>query len=433
MHSIEQLKSGELIHNKHIKLSCGLKEFPEELFASENTLETLDLSGNQLSSLPHDFYRFKKLKILFCSDNLFTELPKVLGTCEQLEMIGFKSNQISVISEKALPIQTRWLILTNNKIKSLPSSIGNCFRLQKVALAGNLLSSLPEEMANCKNLELLRISANQFQSIPDWLVSMPKLAWLAVSGNRWNKNHAQSTAIDRINWNELDLKELLGEGASGHIYKSVWRNGSLRKDVAVKVFKGDVTSDGYPEDEMQACIGAGKHPNLYGLLGTVFGHPQQKLALVMNLISSDFKNLGGPPSLSSCTRDTFESTAQISCEKVHFIVTQIAEVASHLHSNNIMHGDLYAHNILINANSDVLLGDFGAASFYDTNSKQAAFFQKIEVRAWACLLDDLLNLVPNQERATESFNNLSLLRDQCMQENVSARPDFKSLLQIIDF
>jgi Leucine-rich repeat (LRR) protein len=38
----------------------------------------LDLTGNQLSELP-DAGRMQKLRILFCSENNFTELPEVLG------------------------------------------------------------------------------------------------------------------------------------------------------------------------------------------------------------------------------------------------------------------------------------------------------------------------------------------------------------------
>src|SRR5438552_2724014 len=126
MHTLAQLKSGELKGISHLKLSCRLTEFPPEIFDLADTLEKLDLSGNQLSSLPEDFGRLHKLKIVFFSDNLFTELPEVLSHCPELEMIGFKSNQINFISEKTFTPQLRWLILTNNKVEVLPKSIGKC-------------------------------------------------------------------------------------------------------------------------------------------------------------------------------------------------------------------------------------------------------------------------------------------------------------------
>ena len=68
MQTLQQLLSGELIGTKKLKLSCGLTEFPSEIFTLADTLELLDLSGNQLSQLPEDFGRFKKLKIAFFSE-----------------------------------------------------------------------------------------------------------------------------------------------------------------------------------------------------------------------------------------------------------------------------------------------------------------------------------------------------------------------------
>ena len=75
-----------------------------------DTLELLDLSGNQLSALPADFARLHQLRVLFASDNAFTELPSVLGQCPKLSMIGFKANRIGQVSASALPVGLRWLI-----------------------------------------------------------------------------------------------------------------------------------------------------------------------------------------------------------------------------------------------------------------------------------------------------------------------------------
>ncbi|HSC84979.1 MAG TPA: leucine-rich repeat domain-containing protein, partial [Pseudomonas sp.] len=90
MHTLEQLRRGELVGCQRLDLSCDLQAFPEEIFDLADSLEVLNLSGNQLSSLPADLPRLHKLKVLFCSDNPFASVPEVLGDCAQLEMIGFK-------------------------------------------------------------------------------------------------------------------------------------------------------------------------------------------------------------------------------------------------------------------------------------------------------------------------------------------------------
>ncbi len=429
MQTLAQLQSGELKGSKSLKLSCGLTSFPQEIFELADTLELLDLSTNKLSFLPDNFGQLKKLKIAFFSENLFTELPQVLADCPELEMIGFKANQISYISEETFTPQLRWLILTNNRLGTLPKSIGKCLRLQKCALAGNRLKALPEEMSNCRNLELLRISANQLTELPSWLFSLPRLSWLAFSGNPCSHTIPLTSDLQEIAFEELQLKEQLGEGASGIISKAIWKNGES-KDVAVKIFKGEVTSDGLPDDEMNACITAGLHPNLIKVLGKVHSHPQQKQGLVLELIPPVFKNLGNPPNYQTCSRDTYPAGTAFSLKETINIAAGIASVTAHLHEQGIMHGDLYAHNTLIDNEANALLGDFGAASAYDRNSAFAPSIERIEVRAFGCLLDDLLNHLNEADSATS--NALRKLQVDCMNENVMSRPNFGAITKQMD-
>lgn len=186
MHTLEQLRSGALKGIKRLDLSAGLTEFPPEIFELADSLEILNLSDNLLCQLPDDLDRLCHLRILFCSANRFVEFPTVLQKCKSLEMVGFKSNQICHVPEGALPRLLRWLILTDNRLESLPDDLGDCLRLQKLMLAGNRLRALPASLANCTELELLRISANTLEQMPAWISGHPKLAWLAFGGNPFN-------------------------------------------------------------------------------------------------------------------------------------------------------------------------------------------------------------------------------------------------------
>ena len=426
MHTLAQLKSGSLKNLTAIKLSEGLTVFPEEIFEHAETLEVLDLSGNKLTALPDTFPALKKLKILFLSMNQFTVFPTVLKTLTDIDIIGFKANQIKTIPEESIPTNLRWLILTDNCIEALPVSIGKCTKLQKVMLAGNCLQTLPDAMAACTNIQLLRISSNQIARLPDWFKALPKLSWLAYSSNPCQLSVAANHALESIPWQELSIQEKLGEGASGIISKAVWQMPGVAapKPVAVKVFKGAVTSDGLPEDEMQACLQAGSHDNLVKVLGAISGHPFYKPGLVMELIDPGYVNLGGPPSLVTCTRDTFGVDTQFTIEQVIRITKGIASAAQQLHERGIMHGDLYAHNILINDDAHALFGDFGAATLYDPRQHGMAWLERIEVRAFGCLLDDLLQFVP-AESARKGV--LCALRDACMDRLITQRPDFKTI------
>ena len=124
MHSLEQLRSGALIGARRLDLSCGLQALPPEVFDLADTLEVLNLSGNLLSSLPHDLPRLHRLKVIFCSNNPFAQLPEVLGDCAALQVVGFKACRLAHVSGAALPPSLRWLILTDNAITELPDEVG---------------------------------------------------------------------------------------------------------------------------------------------------------------------------------------------------------------------------------------------------------------------------------------------------------------------
>ena len=428
--TLAQLRSGQLSGVTQLCLNEQLKEFPKEVFTLADSLQVLDLSHNQISRLPAEFSCLKNLRILFLSHNRFESVPEILAQCPALEMIGFKSNQITEFAEDALPLQTRWLILTDNKIMRLPDSIGKLQNLQKLALAGNEIQNIPAAMAQCKNLELVRLSANQLNEIPDAFLHLPKLSWLAVAGNAFNRESTElHSDIVSVPLSTIALADILGEGASGVIHKAQWlqQPPSLKgasKKIAVKIFKAEVTSDGYPADELANCLRAGEHKSLVKVIAQI--QESESKGLVMELIPSDYRNLGMPPSLQTCTRDTFNQR-KFTVADILTITSAMAETMVHLHKLHISHGDLYAHNIMVDDDANALLGDFGAASDISMlPAKQKKLIQAVEVRAFACLLDDLLSIC----RAPESFKigaKLIILRDECMQEDVSARPDFKAI------
>lgn len=423
MNTLQQLRDGELAGARHVKLACGLTEFPAELFALADSLEILDLSGNALTHLPDDLPRLHRLRVLFCSGNPFSELPAVLGRCPQLQMIGFKGCRIATVPAAALPTKLRWLILTDNRIAALPPEIGQCTQLQKLMLAGNRLSELPPAMAACHQLELLRISANHLTALPEWLLALPRLAWLAYAGNPFCEKQP-AVAVDRIDWSALALGEKLGEGASGIIHRADWRAGDETQAVAVKLFKGALTSDGLPASEMHACLTAGGHPNLIPVLGRLAGHPAQADGLVMALVGEGFRTLAGPPSLESCTRDVYAVDTRFSPDAALRLAHGIASAARHLHAQGISHGDLYAHNILHREDGSVLLGDFGAASPLDvSNHAEAIALQRIEVRAFACLLEELLACC----RRPPALQPLAELQASCADTRPERRPLFAEI------
>lgn len=101
----------------------------------------------------------------------------------------------------------------------------------------------------------------------------------------------------------------------------------------------------------------------------------------------------------------------------------IASAAQHLHARALMHGDLYAHNILLSG-QQALLGDFGAASFTSQHSpEQTQALQRVEVWAFGYLLEELLARCSNSNDPLCA--RLPALREACLNDVPARRPRFE--------
>jgi serine/threonine protein kinase len=152
----------------------------------------------------------------------------------------------------------------------------------------------------------------------------------------------------------------------------------------------------------------------------------------MALIDASFGNLAGPPSLASCTRDVYAENTLFTLDTALRIVLGIAAAAQHLHAQGIMHGDLYAHNILHCPQGRALLGDFGAASVFARDDQVLTnALQRIEVRAFGCLLEELIARCIATVDGENARKTLIALQADCAQERVSARPLFDEIVAIL--
>jgi hypothetical protein len=423
MHTLEQLRSGALAGTRRLDLSCDLEALPPEVFDLADTLEVLNLSGNRLSTLPHDLPRLHRLKVIFCSNNPFTHLPEVLGDCAGLQVVGFKACKITDVPGPALPPLLRWLILTDNAVTILPREAGERPALQKLMLAGNQLRGLPAGLANAHRLELLRLSANQFAQLPGWLTELPRLGWLALAGNPLGWHRAEPALLGRLPWAQLRVDGVLGEGASGHIYR-VQREGSTEA-LALKLFKGLVTSDGLPEHELAACLAAGQHAALCTPSAQLSDHPQGTRGLLLPLIPPHYANLAGPPSLDTCTRDVYAPGLRIPMPAVLRLAKDMADAVAHLHRQGVMHGDLYAHNILWDpATGQGLLSDFGAGTLLPVDQPGVSrALQALEVRAFGCLLEELVAHAQQADSGhAGALTDVAALARACVDDSPAHRP-----------
>ena len=326
---------------------------------------------------------------------------------------------------------------------------------------------LPASIVDCQNLEMLRLADNQISCFPEGLLTLPKLSWLALAGNPLVTPASAQAAPAWISPRNLELGAKLGQGGGGAVHRALWQReeGARTLAVAVKRFHdARAVSDGHPMHEIN--VGAAiTHENMIRVLGETDGGvaldekstPQTnevetlkptgnvRPALVLELLEGEWSELGGLPSYETCTRDTYspEQAALFRPRVVLSALQGVARACEHLHMHQMTHGDVYAHNTMVEvATGSPKLGDYGAAYSYAPLSSAAPLLERIEVRAYGSMVEEMAERLEDEGVATEGVatsesmdllrHQLEMLKLRCMQPMPMHRPSFAELTKLVE-
>ncbi|TVU38862.1 hypothetical protein EJB05_12257, partial [Eragrostis curvula] len=160
---------------------------------------------------------------------------------------------------------------------------------------------------------------------------------------------------------DFDESNKLGEGGFGAVYKGVLPDGY---EIAVKRLSDSSTQG---EDELKnevALVAKLKHRNLVRLVGVCL--EQQERLLVYEYVTNR--------SLDQILFDTKnENREQLDWGQRYRIINGIARGLQYLHEDSqlkVVHRDLKASNILLDANMNPKISDFGLARIFDRDQKQ---------------------------------------------------------------
>lgn len=204
----EQL-SDTCLPDETIETHQDQDDYQGNLFAG---LETLDLHGNHLSTIPVGLRRLNHLTTLNLSKNgLGDDSLAIIGQIESLKELRMAENRIETIYDLFKLHELEILDLHNNRITILPSNIQRLSNLHILNISGNKLESLSFECL--KNLVELNASRNKLSgSLLRTAIDLPNLKMVDVANNALTSLMANGTArlssLQSLNITENRLLEL---------------------------------------------------------------------------------------------------------------------------------------------------------------------------------------------------------------------------------
>jgi len=145
------------------------------------SLQSINLSGNQLTEFPMQLTELRNLKCIHLGGNVIDHVPREIESLQSLEILYLGGNRLEELPyEMGLLSSLVALILCDNKLLSLPSSLSRLRRLQSLSLHNNQLSTLPPEIVTLDLTELsLRNNPLVMRFVEEMVFQPPTLLELA--------------------------------------------------------------------------------------------------------------------------------------------------------------------------------------------------------------------------------------------------------------
>lgn len=169
----------------------ALTELPPELPLRLPHLRYIDLSYNQLSSLPCSFGLLFHLQTLLLQHNHLRALPDSFTRLVKLEKVDLSHNMLRELPEDIGEMESlQMLNVAHNKIKHLPVSLGNSDKLKLLLAGKNRLDSPPQSVCDEGSAGTIQYLRKQYQAHQDLNPPRPSTPLNEFPRQRSNQLHS---------------------------------------------------------------------------------------------------------------------------------------------------------------------------------------------------------------------------------------------------
>lgn len=164
---------------------CGrrFRAFPNT--QKYNLVDTVfaDLTKNRFTELPEDITALPFLEKLLIFHNVIKSIPPAISGLHSLQYLDIRNNQLIFLPKELCFLPLKVLLVSNNRLNSLPEEIGRLETLTELEASHNHITILPVRMGDLKQLRSLNLRSNQLVYLPRDLCTL-KLSHLDISLNR---------------------------------------------------------------------------------------------------------------------------------------------------------------------------------------------------------------------------------------------------------
>ncbi|XP_041807441.1 leucine-rich repeat and calponin homology domain-containing protein 1 isoform X4 [Chelmon rostratus] len=154
--------------------SRKLKEFPRTA-ANHDLTDTVeaDLSKNRLADIPSEVCHLVALEILNLYHNCVRTIPNSIMSLQSLTSLNLSRNQLGSLPACLCGLPLRVLNASNNKLVSLPETIGQLNSLMELDISCNEITALPGHVGRLRALRELNVRRNLLCVLPEDLADLP--------------------------------------------------------------------------------------------------------------------------------------------------------------------------------------------------------------------------------------------------------------------